>query len=352
MSTFQKYDKNFLLKNSGAKEGTVIYDVTEAPFVLHGIFPPKDDNSEFYRLPIEIAEKVSEGVHWEATQSAGGRVRFRTDSSYIGLKVIMSEVSKANHFSLSGTAGFDLYRGRKHIKSFIPDYSGDEKEDFSDCTILDTSLSDYTLNFCTYSKVKKVYIVLDEGAKLEAPAPYKYEKPIVFYGSSITQGGCASRPGLVYSSILSRKYDFDYVNLGFSGCAKGEKEMAEYIAGLDMSVFVYDYDHNAPTVEHLKETHEPFFKIIREKHPDIPIICMTRPNPNPVFELEKRKEIIRATVENAKARGDKNVYYIDVSGYLEQNDVLNESIVDAAHPNDLGFYYMSTAVEEILKNIL
>lgn len=351
MSTFQKYDKNFLLQNSGAKEGTVIYDVTEAPFVLHGIFPPKDDDSEFYRLPLEVAKKVSEGVFYEATQGAGGRVRFKTDSSYIGLKVIMGEVAKANHFSLSGTAGFDLYRGRKHIHSFIPDYS-EGNESYCECKVLDPQLSDYTINFTTYSKVKKVYIVLDKDAKLEAPDPYKYEKPIVFYGSSITQGGCASRPGTVYSAILSRKYDFDYINLGFSGCAKGEKEMADYIAGLDMSVFVYDYDHNAPTAEHLKETHEPFFKIIREKHPDIPIICMTRPNPYPVWEPEKKKEIIKQTVENAKARGDKNVYYVDVSGYLEKHDVLNESIVDKAHPNDLGFYFMACAVEEVLKNIL
>ena len=193
---------------------------------------------------------------------------------------------------------------------------------------------------------------MDEGAKLESPTPYKYEKPIVFYGSSITQGGCASRPGTVYSAILSRKYDFDYINLGFSGCARGEKEMAEYIAGLDMSVFVYDYDHNAPSAEYLKQTHEPFFKIIREKHPDIPIICMTMPNPNPIWEPEKRKEVIKATVDNARARGDKNVYYIDMSGYLEKHDVLNESIVDAAHPNDLGFYFMSLAVEEVLKNLL
>ena len=94
MSTFQKYDKNFLLQNSGAKEGTVIYDVTEAPFVLHGIFPPKDDDSEFYRLPLEVAKKVSEGVFYEATQGAGGRVRFKTDSSYIGLKVIMGGLQR------------------------------------------------------------------------------------------------------------------------------------------------------------------------------------------------------------------------------------------------------------------
>ena len=79
---------------------------------------------------------------------------------------------------------------------------------------------------------------------------------------------------------------------------------------------------------------------------------MTRPNPNPVFEPEKRKEIIKETVNNARANGDKNVYYIDMSGYLQEHDVLNESIVDKAHPNDLGFYFMVCAVEEILKDIL
>ena len=80
---------------------------------------------------------------------------------------------------------------------------------------------------------------------------YRIKKPVVYYGSSITQGGCASKPGSSYESILSRRFDCDYINLGFSGTAKGEDEIVDYIKGLEMSVFVMDYDHNAPTTEHL-----------------------------------------------------------------------------------------------------
>ena len=124
----------------------------------------------------------------------------------------------------------------------------------------------------TNEELEDVLIELEDDAKLETPTPYTLERPMVFYGSSITEGGCATRPANAYTALLSRWLDADYINLGFSGSAKGEMEIANYIAGLDMSVFILDYDHNAPTIEHLAETHEPFFKMIRS------ILLMVRPS--------------------------------------------------------------------------
>ena len=98
-----------------------------------------------------------------------------------------------------------------------------------------------------YSLPKNIYIGLQKGAKIEKCEDYKYEKPVVYYGSSITQGGCASRPGMAYTNILTRELNVDHINLGFSGSARGEDAIAEYISGLDMSVFVY--------AQHNKEEH-------------------------------------------------------------------------------------------------
>ena len=127
--------------------------------------------------------------------------------------------------------------------------------------------------------------------------------------------------------------------------------MAEYISGIDMSVFVYDYDHNAPTAEHLANTHETFFRVIREKNPTLPVVMMTRPSITYTEEHKKRREIVRATYEKARAAGDENVYFIDGEKFFGDED-RELCTVDRVHPNDLGFYKMASVVEPVIKEIL
>ncbi len=117
-----------------------------------------------------------------------------------------------------------------------------------------------------------------EGITPEKPAPYRMEKPVLFYGSSITQGGCASRPGNCCSAMVSRLLDCMIWNLGFSGNAKGEAELAEYIANVPLGAMVYDYDHNAPSADHLERTHLPFLRTILEKQPELPVVIVSRPD--------------------------------------------------------------------------
>jgi len=218
-------------------------------------------------------------------------------------------------------------------------------------------MRDWILNFPLYGGTTEVELGFLPGASLEAPAPHKISRPILFYGSSITQGGCASRPGNCYSSMLCRAVDAEQINLGFSGCGKGEPAMAEFIASLDLSVFVYDYDHNAPNADHLRQTHEPFFRIIREKHPDLPVIFMSMCNIWPELRdkaLEEdieRREIIRTTFRNAVNAGDRNVYFID-GETLFGKSCRTACTVDRCHPNDLGFYRMYEHVLPVLKTAL
>jgi lysophospholipase L1-like esterase len=143
----------------------------------------------------------------------------------------------------------------------------------------------------------------------------------------------------------------DYYNFGFSGNAKGDMNMAEYISGIDMSIFVYDYDHNAPSPEHLESTHEPFFKLIREKNPDLPVIMMTRPAITYTESDKRRREIVLATYQNALKAGDENVYFIDGEVFYGEHD-RELCTVDKVHPNDLGFYRMAQVIEPVIKSIL
>ena len=210
-------------------------------------------------------------------------------------------------------------------------------------------MEDITVFLPMCDVIKNVEISIDEGAEIEAPTPYKYSTPVVFYGSSITHGGCCSRPGMTYEAILSRRFGFDYVNLGFSGSARAEDAMCDYISSLDMSLFVYDYDHNSPSLDHLEKTHERFFLRFREKQPDTPVIMMSRP----VFFLMgsewDRRDIILKTYCNAVARGDKKVWYIDGTNLM---DVAKDNgTVDGCHPTDFGFWNMAkTLGDEIEKN--
>ena len=126
--------------------------------------------------------------------------------------------------------------------------------------------------------------------------------------------------------------------------------MAEYISSLPMSVFVYDYDHNAPTPEHLQNTHENMFKIIRKAQPTLPVIMLSRPKYTLNDEEKERLAIIRRTYENALAKGDQNVYFIDGPTLMQY--AKNEGTVDGCHPTDYGFYSMAETLLSLLKTIL
>ena len=109
-------------------------------------------------------------------------------------------------------------------------------------------------------------------------------------------------------SIISRRFHCDYINLGFSGSTRAEDTIAKYIAGLDMSLFVYDYDYNAPTADHLRDTHEKMFQTIRNAYPGLPIIILSRPKITLNETEEDRRQIIASTYQKAMASGDNRVF--------------------------------------------
>lgn len=344
MKKIEEVDSNFKVKTNIDKKDVKFYDVMNEPFKIHGVF---FENGKFRRMTESVAKNVSEGVYYLHSNTAGGRVRFKTDSEYIVLNTHMVNIGKMPHFPLTGSAGFDLYVDDTYVNTFVPPF--DIENGYEGVINFEKKeLRDVTINFPLYSDVEEVYIGLSENASLLPTEGY--ENKIVYYGSSITQGGCASRPGNSYESIISRQFDCDYINLGFSGSARAEDEIIEYIKKLDMSVFVYDYDHNAPSVEHLKNTHEKMFKAIRTEKPNIPIVIMSRPKFILNDEEKERLNIIRTTYNNAKASGDNNVYLITGPELMEFAE--NEGTVDNCHPNDLGFASMAKCLGKVLKEFL
>ena len=351
----EEIDKNLVVETDITEPDIVWLDIKEAPFAIYGV--SYDEKRGMYtRMPQEIAEQVSAEVAELNPNTAGGRVRFRTDSKFIGIRAVMKTDFLMPHITLVGQSGFDLYRRKDgestevYYHSYIPPMG--MRTGYSSPFATDGRMADYTINFPLYDGVKELYIALKKDAVIAEAAPYRHPVPVVYYGSSITQGGCASRPGNSYQAIISRRLNVDHINLGFSGSGRAEKIMVDYLASLDMSVFVSDYDHNAPNVEHLKRTHLPLYRAVRKAHPDIPIIILSAPDVliSPATHVERR-EVIRQTYLTALAEGDKNVYFIDGAELFAGAD-WDSCTVDGTHPNDLGFYRMAMRIEKELAPLL
>ena len=344
---FSQIDKNFAVQTKIDRTGLHFYDVEQAPFRVYGV---KMENGRYRRLPEDVARSVSEGVTLLHTHTTGGRVRFVTDSPRIAVHAAMGGVEHSPHFAFTGKCGFDIYQDGVYRKTFLPPV--DMKDGFE--SVIETRLTkkaEIVIHFPLYASVKRLYIGIEEGSALETASDYALKAPVVYYGSSITQGGCASRPGNSYQNIQSRLLDFDHINLGFSGNAKAEDAIADYIAGLDMSAFVYDYDHNAPTTEHLEKTHEKMFKRIRAAHPMLPILILPRPKYYLSSDEPERLEIIKRTYDNAVAAGDQNVYFVDGHDFYTAHGK-RDCLVDHTHPNDLGMWCMAKGIEPQLQAVL
>lgn len=352
----KELDKNMVVASDIKEKDVVFYNVKNYPFGIYGIYD-KEIGKPFTRMNTEYAKKVSESVYNISYWTAGGRIRFKTDSDYVVVSLIYNG-KNSKWPQMSGTAvnGCDIYEkidGKDaYVGTFIPPV--DSEGTYQQIVYFNgKGMHDVTVHMPIYARVDEFYIGLKQTASLSEGSKYINDKPVVFYGSSITQGGCMSRPGNNYENILSRTYNIDHHNLGFAGNAKGEKEMAEYIADLSMSIFVYDYDYNTPSIEHLEKTHENMFKIIRNKNPELPIIIMTAVSGKDREYMLKRRDIIKKTYDNAVNIGDKNVYFIDGSVVFEKYGYAwNEPTLEGTHPTDLGFSLMAKAVGEVLEKIM
>lgn len=351
-------DENF--KTQNINEPDVEWrEISEHVFDIYGVYYSKKDE-EYLRFSKEYALSFNDYVYYHANRTVGGRVKFTSNSPFVAVKVVAKYLDVVD--SVNGSMGVSLYTDNYFSKSICPNFDfmlSHEREDeiefdgiYKVCRPHKADeVHDYTLYMPTLNGIKKIYVGIKKGSDLTHGKEYSHKKPVVFYGSSITMGIGVSRAGNDYVSSVCRMLDCDFINLGLAGQAKGQKEMAEYVGKLDASVFVIDYDYNAPTVEHLRDTHYNFYSVIRKLNPNTPIIFMSQPNTDYCAFTEPRREVIIETFNKAKSQGDENVYFID-GDILFKGDLKDNCTADRCHPNDLGHFRMAEAVYGVLSKIL
>ncbi len=331
----------------------------DAPFSIHGMMYD-EALSLFVRMPQDVAAAVSPSVNALSRNTSGGRIRFRTDSAYVALSCVVPPFKVAPHMTMVTMNGFSVYADNQYRGKVGPSYNDilnqvDKTIVFrGSCSLPKTEeMHDIEIYFPLYGMVKEIYVGLSEGARIEAPTPYAYAEPIVFYGSSITQGACATRPGNDYAAHLSRMLNADYINLGFSGSGNAEPAMLEYLAKLPASVYVYDYNYYLSRPERILPPHLSIYEFLRGANPTAGIVMVDKPctvySPQ---NYQARNAIIRASYEETIRRGDDLVAYIAGEDFFGHEVPHDACVVDSDHPNDLGFWQMAKTLYEPLRALL
>lgn len=355
--TAQKLDPNMAIGNTDVDD-MIWFDPREEPFHLVG-FEWMEQDTVYRRLPISPKWQIPVAVDHLANQTAGGQVRFRTNSGRIVVKVKLAEKSGMYHMPATGQSGFDLYvREGGEYRYLKTTRFSSESIDY-EAELLkssNTALKEYTINFPLYNGVESLRIGLENGATLEPHEPFTFRRKFVIYGTSITQGGCVSRPGSAYSNMLSRQLDAEFINLGFSGNGKGEPELAHLINQIgNIGFIILDYEANAN--ETIKNTLEAFLDTLRKENPRTPILIMSKIRYAAAREgsesyrlLMENRDFQEELVARKRDAGDNNLYFLDGSRVLGED--YYECTVDGGHPTDLGSYRIGKALLTKIRDIL
>ena len=351
----EEIDRNFKVPSVVTDEDVEWISALDPRFSISGVYY-SDEEERFIRLPREVAARANDGVKNLSSYSTGGRIRFVSDSPYIAIRAVIVRKLPMQHMTIVNQNGFSIYSERGYHAMLGPSaehlFKSESRVAYEGIKRFGKNKRSYTLYMPSYGEVCSLFIGLQKGSLLEAARPYKNAgAPVAFYGSSITEGAHASRPCNAYTALLSARLDTDYYNFGFSGSAKGDLDIAEYICSLEISALVIDYDHNAPDPDFLRKTHAPFFRYIREQKPSLPILLTTRPNFEHTPDAAERRAIVRATYESALSKGDKNVYFLDGESFYGR-DERYLCTTDTTHPNDIGHERMARAYEATLAGIL
>ncbi|GAA3401838.1 SGNH/GDSL hydrolase family protein [Paenibacillus hodogayensis] len=355
----QKLDPNMKLDQPG-RLGLEWLSPKEAPFRLSG-FAWFGQDGLYRRLPAKPSHPLPPAVDALANSTAGGQIMFRTDSPKLAIRVELGGKASMYHMPATGQCGFDLYLGEAGDQQYCGTIRYDHTLETYESVLYEYEAADrhITLNFPLYQGVKNVWIGIEPGYEVQPPLPYKSGKKVVVYGTSITQGGCATRPGMAYTNILSRRIPLEFINLGFSGNGRGESEVAHVVSEIaDPALIVLDYEANAVDVEMMERTLPEFIRICREAHPDTPILVVSkiqyareRFDPQLLQRRLDMKRVEMEAVEACRSKGDTNIHFFDGTVLLG-TDSYNECTVDGVHPTDLGFLRMADTLEPVFKALL
>jgi len=318
-----------------------------------------DTEEPFDRLPARAKGRVRPEVWTLAKHSAGACVRFVTDAPRISVRWALKNPSLSlPHMASTGASGVDLYARTggawRWLAVGMPDGEHNAREVARDLAVGDREI---LLYLPLYNGVSSVEIGIPGGSRVGPgpERPHGARRPLAVYGTSIVQGGCASRPGMAYPAILGRRFDMPVVNLGFSGNGRMETEMAELISEIDAAAFVLDCLPNLEGPQVAERT-EPFVRILRAARPRVPIVLVENiayTNGQFVEPRRRRQEscdaALRAAYGRLLAAGDADILLVPGASLLGGD---GEATVDGTHPTDLGFLRMANAMTPFLQRVL
>ena len=357
---FSELDQFMRLRPAG-EEGMRWLAPFEPPLVLEGFAFFRTDGV-YRRLPLDrepvLAAAGREALNQLSRQTAGGCVRFASNTGRVGVKVRLAAPCGMYHMPATGQGGFDCYLRRPGgpwryggVARFDPPdsaytaslWSGGDREE-----------KEFLLHFPLYMGVEKVWIGIEADASAAPPPPRAHAGAVAVYGTSIDQGGCASHPGMAYPAILARTLDVSVYNFGFSGNGWLDLELADILAGIpNLRLVVINAEANAAHVGTLHRLPD-FLARLRQARPETALLVVSSAggpleaqNPDMVRRRDGWRQEQRQAVE---ALGTPMAAFLDGRALWPGGG--EEYTVDGVHPTDLGFWQMAQNLAPILSRCL
>ncbi|MDG0808420.1 SGNH/GDSL hydrolase family protein [Cohnella rhizosphaerae] len=346
--------------SNSAAEALRWHSPAGAPFQISG-FAWWGAERKYRRLPTVETGVIRDILDELADNTSGGQLRFATDATRLVIKAKLFAPNTAEHVTATAVNGFDCYLGKPGAQLYYGTtrFAHDAAEyEYVFFDNLQPEMRYVTLNFPLFQGVRDVQIGMNaEAGIFEFPA-YPTQRKVVLYGTSITQGGCASRPGMSFTNILSRRFDMEFINLGFSGNGKGDPEIARMIGDIeDPALIVVDYDANNVHADDLIRTMPEFLRILRGKHAEVPILVISRipygyehTNTASYEDRVVRRDYQSELVASLRRQGDRFIHFHDGADLL--GEIWNECTVDGVHPTDLGHMRIADGLTPLLRGIL
>ena len=321
--------------------------------VVSGLPWLKENLPRLWRLPASSADVLPAAVRGLMRYPDGGRIRFASNTSHLRIRVTAPNVRQMWHMSSIGSSGCDVYVNGAYWASAAVKQEGEQDLGFFGGAHRKPKA--ICIYLPTFQEIRVVAIGVDPDAEAGSPVGFALPRPLVFYGSSIAQGACTSRPGMTYEAILARRMNLDFVNLGFSGAGKAEPEVVDLVNKLDACCFVFDLGKS-----YRKQPPEVYGKMLdtaRAAHPGTPMICVT-----PIFSTREFydasyadlsqfvRRVMREAVKPRMEAGDRDLYLVEGLELLGSEDA--DAFQEGVHPTDLGFVRIADRLEPLLRRVL
>ncbi len=342
------------------------YAVRDLNGFVHGLAWFGAEDYELTRFPTSAKPRL-DPVLWDcSTMTSGVRIRFRARCDFILLDVEKLIANTNPRMTQLAACGFDLYADGEYFDSFVPPLAG--KSSFLGYLNVDgAEAHDYEIYFPYVSTVKLNALALENRRGNDDPdiephaKPYRVPGRVVFYGSSITHGACADRPGIIYPALVARALNVDFINMGFGGTGKGEPEVANLLASIpDVAAYVLDWGINLCSPQEVGLIHDRYYPLLeklKKAHPGVPILLVNMQGAGAKLDkampgnLEILHKEVKRVYDAEIAAGNKKLWYVDGRDIIGGSEGFDLTI-DRVHPHQGGFYRYAEKLAPVVKEML